>query len=252
VSAERKPVTSDDDLKNPKKTAKASKKASPETAGSSLFARKDSAQKDRVRQDSARRETLRRRPSGRRPGLDTPMDSRRVIRGPVVDSETFGRWSEAFARFMGTAWFLVGMTIFVGAWLAWNAFAPADLQFDPRRLNFTLMTLILSLQASYAAPLILLAQNRQADRDRVTAEQDRDRAERALADTEYLAREVAALRIALGEVATRDFVRSELRTLLEELQPKGPETPAVTRKPPRKPIDSFGSTRETELPTDRG
>ena len=98
-----------------------------------------------------------------------------MIRGPVVDSETFGRWSEGFARFMGTAWFLVGMTVFVGAWLAWNAFAPADLQFDPRRLNFTLMTLILSLQASYAAPLILLAQNRQADRDRVTAEQDRDR-----------------------------------------------------------------------------
>jgi len=256
VSAERKPAGSDDGSKTPKKnpkgSKKASKKVSPETAGSSLFARKDSAQKDRVRQDSARRETLRRRPSGRRPGLDTPMDSRRVLRGPVVDSETFGRWSEAFARFMGTAWFLVGMTVFVGAWLAWNAFAPADLQFDPRRLNFTLMTLILSLQASYAAPLILLAQNRQADRDRVTAEQDRDRAERALADTEYLAREVAALRIALGEVATRDFVRSELRSLLEELQPKGPETPAVTRKPPRKPVDSFGSTREAELPTDRG
>ena len=256
MSADRKPATSDDGSKNAKKTAKGAKKTakkvSPEVAGSSLFARKDAAQKDRVRKDSARRETLRRRPSGRRPGLDTPMDSRRVLRGPVVDSETFGRWSEAFARFMGTAWFLVGMTIFVGAWLAWNAFAPADLQFDPRRLNFTLLTLILSLQASYAAPLILLAQNRQADRDRVTAEQDRDRAERALADTEYLAREVAALRIALGEVATRDFVRSELRTLLEELQPKGPQMPAVTRKPPRKPADSFGSTPEAELPTDRG
>ncbi len=162
----------------------------------------------------------------------------------MVDSEAFGRWSEAFARFMGTAWFLVGMTVFVGAWLAWNAFAPAELQFDPRRLNFTLMTLILSLQASYAAPLILLAQNRQADRDRVTAEQDRDRAERALADTEYLAREVAALRIALGDVATRDFVRSELKALLEEA--------TVTRKPARKALDPFGSTRDEKLPTDRG
>jgi uncharacterized membrane protein len=196
------------------------------------------------RQERSRREILRRRPAPRRAGLDTPLDSRRVIRGPVVDSETFGRWSEGFARFMGTAWFLVGMTVFVGAWLAWNAFAPADLQFDPRRLNFTLMTLILSLQASYAAPLILLAQNRQADRDRVTAEQDRDRAERALADTEYLAREVAALRIALGEVATRDFVRSELRALLDEA--------TLTRRSGRKSVDSFGSTREVELPTEGG
>jgi uncharacterized membrane protein len=102
-------------------------------------------------------------------------------------------------------------------WLLWNTIAPAALQFDPRSLNYTLLTLILSMQASYAAPLILLAQNRQADRDRVAAEQDRQRAERALADTEYLAREVAALRIALREVATRDFVRSELRDAVEGL-----------------------------------
>ncbi|HLT83008.1 MAG TPA: DUF1003 domain-containing protein, partial [Phototrophicaceae bacterium] len=85
-------------------------------------------------------------------------------------------------------------------------------------LGFTALTLMLSLQASYAAPLILLAQNRQDDRDRVTAEQDRQRAERNLADTEYLARELAALRLALGDVATRDFVRSELRSLLEDLR----------------------------------
>jgi uncharacterized membrane protein len=118
---------------------------------------------------------------------------------------------------MGTASFIVGMTVFVGIWLLWNTLAPARLQFDPRSLNYTLLTLILSLQASYAAPLILLAQNRQADRDRVAFEQDRQRAERALADTEYLAREVAALRIALREVATRDFVRSELRDTMEGL-----------------------------------
>jgi uncharacterized membrane protein len=189
----------------------------------------------------------RRSSTGRRVGLDTPLDSRRSRRGPAVDGETFGRWSERFARFMGTASFLVGMTVFVGAWLAWNWLAPTDLQFDPRRLNFTLMTLILSLQASYAAPLILLAQNRQADRDRVSAEQDRDRAERALADTEYLAREVAALRIALGEVATRDFVRSELRDLFQEFQ----EFQEVTRSS-REKDDSFGSTPDAELPTDRG
>jgi uncharacterized membrane protein len=139
------------------------------------------------------------------------------MRRPSVDPEAFGRWSERFARFMGTPRFLVYMTVFVTAWLLWNTLAPTDLQFDPRALNYTLLTLILSLQASYAAPLILLAQNRQDDRDRVSLEQDRQRAERNLADTEYLAREVAALRIAMREVATRDFLRAELRSLLADL-----------------------------------
>jgi uncharacterized membrane protein len=134
-----------------------------------------------------------------------------------VDPEFFGRASERFARFLGTASFLFYMTCFVGVWLAWNTFAPPSLQFDPRALNYTLLTLILSLQASYAAPLILLAQNRQDNRDRVAFEQDRQRGERSLADTEYLSRELVALRIALRDVATRDFVRSELRDLLAEL-----------------------------------
>ena len=154
----------------------------------------------------------------RRTGLELPLESRRpALPTPQVDAEAFGRWSERFARFLGTASFLVGMTVFVGVWIAWNTLAPPRLQFDPRSLNYTLLTLILSLQASYAAPLILLAQNRQADRDRVAFEQDRLRAERALADTEYLAREVAALRIALRDMATRDFLRSELRDLVDEL-----------------------------------
>ncbi|HEY6795182.1 MAG TPA: DUF1003 domain-containing protein [Kineosporiaceae bacterium] len=163
----------------------------------------------------------RRRPDRRRTriaSLDTPLEMRRaVLPTPQVDPEVFGRGSERFARFMGTARFLAWMTAFVGIWLAWNTFAPLAWQFDPRSMNYTLLTLILSLQASYAAPLILLAQNRQADRDRVAFEQDRQRGERNLADTEYLAREVAALRIALRDVATRDFLRSELRDLLEEL-----------------------------------
>jgi uncharacterized membrane protein len=162
-----------------------------------------------------------------------------------VDTERFGRASERFARFMGTASFLVGMTVFVMGWLAWNWLAPTSLQFDPRRLNFTLMTLLLSLQASYAAPLILLAQNRQADRDRVAAEQDRDRAERALADTEYLAREVAALRIALGEVATRDFVRSELRALLEEYRDGGEKPRGKKKQPAVKTAKSLKDSQET-------
>ena len=136
---------------------------------------------------------------------------------PDYDPEAFGKLSERFARFMGTAKFIVYMTFFIVLWLAWNTWGPAGGRFDPHGKNYTLLTLLLSLQASYAAPLILLAQNRQADRDRVQFEEDRNRNERNIADTEYLTREVAALRVALGEVATRDFVRGELQRLLEEL-----------------------------------
>jgi uncharacterized membrane protein len=119
---------------------------------------------------------------------------------------------------------LIGITVVVLVWITWNTLAPQNMQFDPRALNFTLLTLLLSLQASYAAPLILLAQNRQDDRDRVKFEQDRQRAEQNLADTEYLAREVAALRLTLEEVATKDQVRDEIRAaineLLDELKPQ--------------------------------
>jgi uncharacterized membrane protein len=134
-----------------------------------------------------------------------------------LNQETVGRVSERFARAMGTGAFLITMTIIVLVWVSWNTLAPVSAQYDPRALNFTLLTLILSLQASYAAPLILLAQNRQDDRDRVKFEQDRQRAERNLADTEYLAREVAALKLALDEVATKDFVKDELREVVREL-----------------------------------
>ncbi|UFU03938.1 DUF1003 domain-containing protein [Ruania suaedae] len=150
--------------------------------------------------------------------LDTPRTKRRRLIPQRRNKDAFGKAAEAIATFMGTPRFLLYMTLFAGTWLAWNTLAPETLQFDPRALNFTLLTLMLSLQASYAAPLILLAQDRQTDRDRVTAEQDRQRAERNLADTEFLAREMASLRLALNDVATRDFVRSELRSLLEELQ----------------------------------
>ncbi len=151
--------------------------------------------------------------------LDTPVTARRRwLRRPQVDSEMVGSVAEGIARFTGTPRFLVYLSVFVAVWLGWNTWGPESLRFDSAALGFTALTLMLSLQASYAAPLILLAQNRQDDRDRVTAEQDRQRAERNLADTEYLARELAALRLALGDVATRDFVRSELRTLLEDLR----------------------------------
>lgn len=123
--------------------------------------------------------------------LETPRESRRAIR-PVYDAETFGRLSERFARFIGTAKFLVYMTIFVISWVLWNALGPSDLRFD--EYPFIFLTLLLSLQASYAAPLILLAQNRQADRDRVTSQEDRARDERNLAVTEFMVREIAAMR----------------------------------------------------------
>ena len=151
----------------------------------------------------------------RRPDrLDQPVEPGRV-RLPRFNPEAFGRWSENIARYMGTAQFIVWMTLVIAAWFAWNTLAPEPLRFDP--YTFTFLTLILSLQASYAAPLILLAQNRQADRDRLAMEEDRRRAAMQKADTEYLAREIASLRIALGEVATRDFLRSELARLADEL-----------------------------------
>jgi uncharacterized membrane protein len=156
------------------------------------------------------------RDSPRAQRLDTPIEPRRVLPRPHYDPEAFGRLSERIARFLGTGRFLVYMTAFVAVWIVWNVLGPADLRWDP--YAFIFLTLILSLQASYAAPLILLAQNRQADRDRVNLEQDREVNQRARADMEYLAREVAGLRIAIGEVATRDFLRSELRALLDELE----------------------------------
>jgi len=157
--------------------------------------------------------------------LDQPRETRRpLMRAPTYDPDAFGRLSERIARFLGTGRFLVYMTVFIALWLGWNNLAPDDLRFDA--YTHTFLTLLLSIQASYAAPLILLAQNRQADRDRVQYEQDRQRAERTVADTEYLARELAALRLAVGEVATRDFLRSELRALLDDLDERrgDPET----------------------------
>lgn len=156
---------------------------------------------------------------------DTRLDSPKGLRTnfPLFQSrDRMGRFSEAFARAMGTPWFLVGLSVFVALWLVWNTLAPVEAQFDPRLTNFTLLTLILSLQASYAAPMILLAQNRQDDRDRVQIEQDRQRAERNLNDTEYLAREVVSLRLAVKDLASKDFIRAELRALLEELEKDKP------------------------------
>ena len=147
----------------------------------------------------------------RRVRLDTPLESRRSPR-PHYDPDAFGRVSERIARFLGTARFLVYMTVFIAFWIVINV---TPIAFDP--YTFTFLTLLLSLQASYAAPLILLAQNRQADRDRVSMEEDRNANARLQADVDYLTREVAALRQSLGEVATRDFLRDQLREVTEEV-----------------------------------
>ncbi|MFF7124037.1 DUF1003 domain-containing protein [Streptomyces sp. NPDC016566] len=151
----------------------------------------------------------------RAPRLDQPRPPRRRYL-PEWDPEAFGRLSEKIARFLGTGRFIVWMTVVIILWVVWNIAAPGDLRFD--NYPFIFLTLMLSLQASYAAPLILLAQNRQDDRDRVNLEQDRKQNERSIADTEYLTREVAALRVGLGEVATRDWIRSELQDLIKELE----------------------------------
>ncbi len=158
--------------------------------------------------------------------LDLPREIRRGLPRPAYDPEAFGRLSERIARFIGTGRFLVYLTVAIIVWIAWNVTAPDELRFD--EYPFILLTLALSVQASYAAPLILLSQNRQTDRDRVQYEQDRVTNERSIADTESLTREVAGLRLSLGEVATRDFLRSELRDFATELTaaPSGSRGPS--------------------------
>jgi uncharacterized membrane protein len=145
--------------------------------------------------------------------LDTPRTSRRRFT-PRVDIEAVGRFSESIARFLGTGRYLAIQTVLVIVWIALNLFA-VTLQWDP--YPFILLNLAFSTQAAYAAPLILLAQNRQENRDRVSLEEDRRRAEQTKADTEYLARELAAVRLAVGEVATRDYLRRELEEVIELL-----------------------------------
>ena len=175
--------------------------------------------------------------------LDQPREPRRLSL-PRFDAEAFGRWSESIARFMGTAKFLVYMTVVIVVWIGWNTLAPSGLRFDP--YTFTFLTLVLSLQASYAAPLILLAQNRQTDRDRLALEEDRRRAALQKADTEYLAREIAALRIAIGEVSTRDFVRSELSRLAEELDEAAHRRHRLERKEHQRELRRAARKAEAE------
>lgn len=185
----------------------------------------------------------RRRRSGR---IDQPLDRGRSLR-PSVDTERFGALSESVARHIGSWAFILWMTLFIVCWILLNLLLPEGSR--PDVYPFIFLTLLLSLQASYAAPLILLAQNRQTDRDRIQFQEDRMRTERLLADSDYLAREIAALRHALGEVATRDYVRGELRDLLEDLEDRmegrvkthGKGDPRSERTLDRKPDKGAGA-----------
>ncbi|MFZ0833214.1 MAG: DUF1003 domain-containing protein [Mycobacterium sp.] len=159
--------------------------------------------------------------------LDTPRTSRHRL-SFNVDPEAVGQFSESIARFLGTGRYLLWQTAMVIVWILLNLFA-VTLRWDP--YPFILLNLAFSTQAAYAAPLILLAQNRQENRDRVSLDEDRRRAAQTKADTEYLARELAALRLAVGEVATRDYLRrelDELRELIEQVLPPSPPPDAPT------------------------
>ena len=152
----------------------------------------------------------------RRSDLTTPRQRRRL--GVHYDPDAFGQFSESIARYLGTARFLVWQTGVIGVWVTWNYVLPVRYQFDPNQRGLVLLTLVLSLQASYAAPLILLAQNRQEYRDRMTTGNDRKTAERTQADTEFLAREIASVRLSLADVATSSEVTDHLDRLTEAIE----------------------------------
>ena len=176
--------------------------------------------------------------------VDQPIETTRGIR-PSYDSERFGRISERAARFIGSWAFIAWMTVVILMWVAFNVFAPGGIQ--PDAYPFIFLTLLLSVQASYAAPLILLAQNRQTDRDRVQYQEDRQRNERMLADSDYLAREVASLRTSLGELATRDYVRSEVREALDAIMTRLDELEVDRRDRDSSAVDSGGvNSRESD------
>jgi uncharacterized membrane protein len=152
-------------------------------------------------------------------GLDQPLRKKTWVNRDYTKESSFAsNASEAIAGFLGTPAFIFWLTIFCIVWLAWNTLAPESWRFDSADRGFTALTLMLSLQASYAAPLILFAQNKQAQRDKVSIEQDREDAARNLNDTEFILREIADIRLSIRDIATSDFVANELRDILKEIQ----------------------------------
>ncbi|MEJ7765990.1 MAG: DUF1003 domain-containing protein [Acidimicrobiales bacterium] len=150
----------------------------------------------------------RRRDAEKRLATPAVADTRRI--SPSFSPDVFGRFAEGVARYLGTARFLIIQTIVIILWIACN-----ELVYTFDNYPYILLTLALSMQASYAAPLILLAQNRQEDRDREALERDRDEARRTQQDTEYLARELASIRIALADVATAEDLERSIERVLD-------------------------------------
>jgi len=178
--------------------------------------------------------------------LDTPRGSRLRLT-PQFDVEAAGQIGESFARFLGTGRYLAIQTVFVVVWILLNLFA-LSLRWDP--YPFILLNLAFSTQAAYAAPLILLAQNRQENRDRVALEEDRRRAEQTKADTEYLARELAALRLAVGEVVTRDYLRRELEELRDLLNQQVPSKGGAGKKKRANQAAQAGDSTDSAEPVE--
>ncbi len=161
------------------------------------------------------------------------------------DPEAFGRFAESIARYLGTARFLVFQTGVIVVWLALNILPPDDWQFDPWGRGLVLLTLALSLQASYAAPLILLAQYRQERRARIAAENDREVAERTQADTEFLAREIAGVRLALADVVTGEELRDQLDDLTRMIERLSIRLEEIAdARTPIEPVDGLSSVAE--------
>jgi uncharacterized membrane protein len=153
----------------------------------------------------------------RREELTTPRGTRGLF-SVHYDPEAFGNFSEGIARFLGTGRYLVYQTAFIVGWVVWNVLAPVSWQFDPYGRGLVLLTLLLSLQASYAAPLILLAQNRQEDRDRRVSERDRRTGERTQANAEFLAREVVGIRLAMSDAVTASELEERLEPLVRAIE----------------------------------
>ena len=179
----------------------------------------------------------------RQQDLNAPR-ARRRFGGVQVDTDAFGSFAESIASFIGTARFLVYQTVFITVWILHNVFAPDDLIFDPWSRGFTLLTLVLSIQAAYAAPLILLAQARQERRDRVIAEIDRDVAERTQDDTEFLAREIASVRVSLSDMVTGEAFDDRLERLTDVVEGLGRQFESMAER--LDPSDADASAGATD------
>lgn len=180
----------------------------------------------------------------RQQDLSAPRRVRR-FGGVQVDSDVFGSFAESIASFIGTARFLVYQTAFITIWILHNVFAPDALVFDPWSRGFTLLTLVLSIQAAYAAPLILLAQSRQERRDRVIAEIDRDVAERTQNDTEFLAREIASVRVSLSDMVTGKSFDDRLEGLTDVVESLVRQVDTLVDR--TEPADAGGNAAATDV-----